>query len=142
MSDSENEDPKIIVDTDWKDQVEKEREQANEPEKEPDFVPKEHTKPETSEPAAVDTSDTPPPPEASFEVLVTMLFTQAMATLGQIPNPSTGEAEVNKPFAKHYIDTLELLDEKTKGNLTDEESKILSEALHALRMMYVNTKST
>ena len=38
-----------------------------------------------------------------------MLFTQAMAMLGQMPDPSTGESKVNKPFAKHYIDTLEML---------------------------------
>ena len=42
--------------------------------------------------------------------------------------------------AKHHIDTLEMLQEKTSGNLTDEETKILSEALHALRMAYVNTR--
>ena len=69
-----------------------------------------------------------------------MLFTQAMATLGQMPNPATGKPEINKPFAKHYIDTLEMLGEKTQGNLNDDESKMLSEALHALRMAYVSTK--
>ena len=84
-------------------------------------------------------SPTAPPP-ASFEVLISMLFTQAMATLGQMPNPATGKPEINKPFAKHYIDTLEMLGEKTQGNLNDNESKMLSEALHALRMAYVSTK--
>jgi len=82
----------------------------------------------------------PDPPPASFSVLVTMLFTQAMGMLGQMPDPNTGEANVNKPFAKHYIDTLEMLESKTKGNLDDQEAAMLNEALHALRMMYVDTR--
>lgn len=82
----------------------------------------------------------PEPPPASFSVLVTMLFTQAMGMLGQMPDPATGEAKVNKPFAKHYIDTLEMLESKTKGNLDDQEKGMLNEALHALRMMYVDTR--
>ena len=57
-----------------------------------------------------------------------------------MPHPVSGEVEVNKPYAKHYIDTLEMLGEKTKGNLSDDESKMLSEALHALRMAYVSAK--
>ena len=47
---------------------------------------------------------------------------------------------VETSVAKHYIDSLEMLGEKTKGNLSDEESKVLSEALHALRMAYVGAK--
>ena len=82
----------------------------------------------------------PDPPPASFSVLVTMLFTQAMGMLGQMPDPNTGQANVNKPFAKHYIDTLEMLESKTKGNLDDQEAAMLNEALHALRMMYVDTR--
>ncbi len=63
-----------------------------------------------------------------------------MGTLGHMPHPTSGEVEVNKPYAKHYIDTLEMLGEKTKGNLSDDEANMLSEALHALRMAFVNTK--
>ena len=92
-----------------------------------------------SESAPSEDQPTAPPP-ASFEVHVSMLFTQAMAMLGQMPDPSTGETNVNKPFAKHYIDTLEMLGEKTKGNLSESESTMLSEALHALRMTYVGAK--
>ncbi|MFG0262250.1 MAG: DUF1844 domain-containing protein [Novipirellula sp. JB048] len=145
------EEPKIIVDSDWKEQVAKEKEAAASAAK----TDQEAAENETAEPAADaaaplqpsgdssasdDSPSLQPPPPASFEVLISMLFTQAMATLGQIPDPSSGEAKVNKPFAKHYIDTLDLLGEKTKGNLSEEESKMLAEALHALRMMYVNTK--
>jgi len=146
--DDNEQEPKIIVDSDWKEQVAKEKEAAaqqpaNEdsqaspgPESEEkldDFVAKQPSaEPSSEQPAAL--------PSASFDVLVSMLFTQAMALLGQIPDPSGEEIQINKPFAKHTIDTLEMLGEKTKGNLTDEEAKMLSEALHALRMAYVDTK--
>ncbi|MGB7345112.1 MAG: DUF1844 domain-containing protein [Pirellulaceae bacterium] len=140
---------KIVVDTDWKEQVAKEKEQAAAVEaadaSKADFVPMDkdaQSKPPT--PANVDDDDDAPemaPPPASFEVLISMLFTQAMACLGQMPNPATGKPEINKPFAKHYIDTLEMLGEKTKGNTTDDESKMLGEAMHALRMAYVSVKA-
>ena len=152
MSENETNDdePEIIVDTDWKDQVARERDAAADESSD--------TKPTDSEaPAAAsevkatgDDNDAPSsamgdpsaPPPASFTVLISMLFSQAMAMLGQMPDPESGETTVNKLFAKHYIDTLEMLEGKTKGNLTDEESSMLGEALHALRMMYVNAKAT
>ena len=90
----------------------------------------------------VSSDDFPPPPPASFEVLISMMFTQAMAMLGQVPDPSTGQTQVNKVYAKHYIDTLDMIGVKTKGNLTDDEAKMHSEALHALRMAYVSVKAT
>ena len=139
---NDKEDPKIVVDDDWKQQVETEKNQQ-------DFVPMDKSaKPEaeSSTPDAVTADDQDEaaagvPPEASLESLITMLFMQAMATLGQIPDPVSGEPKVNKPIAKHYIDTIELLSEKTKGNTTDQESKMLSEVLQNLRPAYVNTKA-
>lgn len=83
----------------------------------------------------------PAPPPAGFETLVTMLFTQALAALGQFPGPEGQVGEVNKPLAKYFIDTVDLLGEKTKGNLTETESQILSQSLHAMRMAYVSTKA-
>jgi Domain of unknown function (DUF1844) len=131
MSESEADKPEIIVDSDWKAKVEKEKEVA--PPEPAAKVAKQHVGSD---------SNLPPAPPATFDVLVSMLFTQAMAMLGHLPDPGTGDTKVNKPYAKHYIDTLEMLGEKTKGNLNEDETKILSEALHALRMMYVNTKAT
>ena len=141
----QDEEPKIVVDSDWKEQVAKEKEQAESGDApKDDFVPMDKSAKSEPEPAPVSEDEEygpSAPPPASFEVLISMLFTQAMATLGQMPNPATGKPEVNKEFAKHYIDTLEMLGEKTKGNLSDDESKMLSEALHALRMTYVSTKA-
>ena len=153
MSDSENkaeEEPKLVVDTDWKEQVAREKEMAGSSKDQADLdrasggeddAPKSETAASKTADSSQDSGKYPPAPPASFEVLVSMLFTQAMAMLGHMPDPSSGETSVNKPYAKHYIDTLDMLGEKTKGNLSDEEGKILSEALHALRMAYVNAKA-
>ena len=89
---------------------------------------------------AADAQEFAPPP-AGFETLVTMLFTQALAALGQFPGPEGQISEVNKPLAKYFIDTVDLLGEKTKGNLSEAESQILSQSLHAMRMAYVSTKA-
>ncbi|EGF27727.1 DUF1844 domain-containing protein [Rhodopirellula baltica] len=130
-----DESPQIVVDSDWKEQVAKEKETlANQTETESssDSVA------ETKEAAAESAGSKLPP--ASFEVLVSMLFTQGMSSLGQIPIPGQEEGRVDKPMAKHSIDTLEVLSKKTKGNLSDDESKMLTEATHALRMAYVSTR--
>jgi len=173
------EDRKILVDEDWKEQVAREKEAAlsgaanrppdddaaaegdtavdadagtstgadtDEPvgKPEPQASAAHDTEPQLSaEPrSAPDSGAAPtmPVPPASFEFLVSMLFTQAMSFLGQIPDPGTGETRVEKAMAKHGIDTLELLSDKTKGNLTDDESRMLADALHALRMTFVNVK--
>jgi hypothetical protein len=57
--------------------------------------------------------------------------------LGQIPNPRTGEPEVNLDLARMFIDQLAMIQEKTRGNLTSEETKVLSNALSNLQMAYV-----
>ena len=153
MSDNENAgdetkqdatEPSINVDDNWKEQVALEQETAAEIESASPDADDESTVDSFAKVSATGTdppeTDLPEPPPASFSVLISMLFTQAMAMLGQMPDPATGEAKVNKPFAKHYIDTLEMLETKTKGNLDDQESAMLNEALHALRMMYVDTR--
>jgi len=145
------EDPKIIVDDDWKAQVEKEKAlDAEKPSDENAVSPADHVGPaqavadrpgdgtgrSASDRAVVDT-----PPPATFETLVTMLFTQALAALGQLPGPDGQLGSVNKSFAKYFIDTLEMLGEKTKGNLSDDENKLISETLHAMRMAFVSVKA-
>jgi len=140
MSDNPDK-PKIIVDEDWKSQVEKEREATREKSSASGTPPN---------PAATDTAtgakpqatsaagpaDTPlPPPSLTF--LFTTLATQAMIALGQVPNPITGKVDVRLNQAKHYIDTLGLLEEKTAGHRTADESTLLSELLHQLRMAFV-----
>ena len=122
---SENDEPKIIVDEDWKAQVEQEKEQLKERE---------------SAESNAGTADDPMMqiPEASIQVLLATIATQAISVMGLIPDPATGQvADVNLPLAKHLVDTVAVIEEKTKGNLTDEEAALIKENLHQLRMAYV-----
>lgn len=118
---SDNEEPKIIVDEDWKSQVEKEREQLKQAEQAP---------PEREE---------YPVPPATFPVLLATLGSQAMSLMGLMPGPDgkIDPSQVNLPIAKHMIDLIGMLDEKTKGNLDEEEAAMMAENLHQLRMAYV-----
>jgi hypothetical protein len=123
---SENDEPKIIVDEDWKSQVEKEKDQLRK-------------ESETGSPndASEANPESMPIPEASFGMLMATIATQAISAMGLMPDPSTGQPNVNLPMAKHFVDTIAVLEEKTKGNLTDEEEALVTENLHQLRMAYV-----
>ena len=72
-----------------------------------------------------------------FIEFVLMHAQNAALFLGQIPNPKTGAPEVNLDLARMFIDQLEMVQEKTRGNLTTEEAKVLSNALSNLQMAYV-----
>jgi len=68
------------------------------------------------------------------------LFLQAQNAgmfLGQIPNPVTGQNHVNLRAAKSVLDSLEMLENKTRGNLTETEEKLLATALNNLRPLYL-----
>ena len=81
------------------------------------------------------------PPPASFSVLVTTLATQVMVALGQFPSPEGKEEIKPEPMiARHLIDTLAVLEEKTKGNLTDDEIRFIRQVLYELRLRYVEAK--
>ncbi len=75
--------------------------------------------------------------QISFEHLVSTFATSGMIGLGKIPNPATNELEKNLDQAKFSIDTLLLLQEKTKGNLTDEEERFLKNTIGTLQMNFV-----
>ena len=124
MSDSNTQDdkPKIIVDDDWKAQAQAEKERLAAEEAE---APSE---------AAAGERQMPP---ATFEVLISSMVTQAMFALGAIPDPATQKRYLDLDLAKHHIDMLSVLEEKTKGNLSDDEAKMLDQALYESRMHYV-----
>ena len=86
-------------------------------------------------PASDQPGDSPGAPPASFEFLVHTLFTQAVMALGRIPNPITKESHVNMATARHFVDMLAMLEQKTAGNLTPDEARLLEEVQHQLRMM-------
>ncbi len=77
-------------------------------------------------------------PEVNFSALVFSLSTQAVIQLGEMEDPATREKAPNLPQAKQTIGILEILQEKTKGNLTPEEKSMLDSLLYDLRMRYVN----
>jgi hypothetical protein len=79
-------------------------------------------------------------PPASFSMLIFSLTSQALATLGLAPGPDGKPMEPELPIAKHLIDTLSVLEEKTKGNLDAEEARLLGESLTQLRLAYVAAK--
>ena len=81
---------------------------------------------------AAETDDRAPP--ATFDFLIHTLFTQALMALGRIPNPITNQTHRNLATARHFVDMLTMLGEKTRGNLTDDERKLLEEMQHQLRM--------
>jgi Domain of unknown function (DUF1844) len=72
-----------------------------------------------------------------FIEFVVMHAQNAALFLGQIPNPKTGEAEINLDLARMFIDQLAMIQEKTRGNLTNEEGKVLANALSNLQMAFV-----
>jgi hypothetical protein len=118
---------KIFVDEDWKTRVEEER--------------AEHAKKqqETAQHHGDQTAELGKPPPASLEMLLTTLATEAMVGLGQIPHPTTGQATLNLDQAKYFIDTIDVLRTKTRGNLTSAEEQAIETLLHQLRMAYVAT---
>jgi hypothetical protein len=79
----------------------------------------------------------PPLPEVNFTGLVFSLSSSAFFNLGEIADPQTGEKHKDLPLAKHSIDIIAMLREKTKGNLNDEEQKFLENILAELRLRYV-----
>jgi hypothetical protein len=72
-----------------------------------------------------------------FIEFVMMHAQNAALFLGQIPNPKTGEAEINLDLARMFIDQLEMIQEKTRGNLTNEETTVLRNAVSNLQMAFV-----
>ncbi len=78
-----------------------------------------------------------PPKAIDFATFVYSLFTQGLLALGEIPNPETQKKHKDLLLAKNTVDILELLTEKTRGNLTDEEAKMLSSLLHELHLHFV-----
>ncbi len=81
------------------------------------------------------------PLEEPTGVDLTMLFSamaqQALRFLGEIPNPATGNPEVDPEQARLQIDMLELLRVKCRGNMTPQEEALLDQALYQLRMLFV-----
>jgi hypothetical protein len=88
-------------------------------------------------PPSEDAGPEVPLPEISFPSFLVSLSSSAFISLGQIPDPHTGQQEKNLPLAKQTIDLLGVLREKTRNNLTSEEENLFDHLLYDLRMAYI-----
>ena len=119
---------KIIIDEDWKSQVQAEKEAATK------------AKPDDAKTSRETSGDYDPSmPPASFELLLSSLATEALMALGQVPHPVTGKTQPQRNQAKYLIDTIDVLRQKTAGNLSANEQQVLDSLLHQLRMVFIQT---
>lgn len=80
-------------------------------------------------------------PKVDFSTFVLSLGTTALYQLGAVPDPATGESAPADPLvAQQTIDTLEMIRDKTRGNLDEEERKLIDSLLYELRMRFVETE--
>jgi len=116
---------KIIIDEDWKKEAQREKEVLAAQE-------------ETEKKKAETQKDRRGPlPQGDFVALISMLATQALFALGLLQVKGEQKREPDLELAKYNIDMLEMIEEKTKGNLTEEETEVLTNTLNQLRMGYV-----
>lgn len=175
MSDQPHEEPKLIIDEDWKTQVQREKEELKQQQQEAESqaaeagvvgsealgtgvsdeqaIQGDAIQPAQPADKVASTTDAVselgedagdaneefggPPPPATLMLLANTLATQAMGAMGLISDDAGEPIPANFDFARHFIDMLAVLEEKTKGNVTDEEAAFLKEAQHQLRMAFV-----
>lgn len=112
------------VDESWKEQVDQEK----------------HAPGTAAEPSAVSPASRKPSddlPEARFDLFLSGLAMDALIALGDIPHPTTRKSATNLPHGRYLIDLLGILEEKTRGNLTADEERLLKDSLYQLRMRYL-----
>ncbi len=124
---------KIFIDEDWKAQVQREKEEALRKKQEAALNGNDLEAPTAEVP---ESNDENPEIDASFANLISSLATQAMFALGVIAPQGSKQVSVNLDQAQFFLDTLAMLQEKTKGNLTNDEAKHLEEALHELSHVF------
>jgi len=75
--------------------------------------------------------------QLTFSTFILSLSTSVLVNLGELPDPLKNEKDINLPLAKQTIGIIEMLMEKTKGNLTEDEYRLIDSMLYDLRMKYV-----
>lgn len=76
-------------------------------------------------------------PGVTFSTFVLSLASSALVQLGEVPDPETGKTALDPEMARHSIDVLEMLQQKTRDGLDDDERRLLDSLLYELRMKYV-----
>ena len=101
------------VDESWKDKADQEKHVENQPTARPEI-------------------------KMTFPIFISSLGMQTLTALGELENPMTKKKEIDLEQAKYMIDIIEILQDKTKNNLTSEESQMMEGLLYQLRMLYVS----
>jgi hypothetical protein len=127
---------RIHVDSDWKREAQAEKERLA---REAETAAAAPLRPAPAEGEEAEPEG--PLPPATFDALVQQLASQAVLFLSRQRDPQTGESLQRLDLAKHTIDLLGVLEEKTKGNLTADEQRLLDTVLYELRMAYVGAAS-
>ena len=118
------------VDEAWKEQAEREK----------------HAVPQGAPAGPAPTASPEPPevapegegvPEARFDLFISGLAMETLIALGDMPHPATRKQAANLTHAKYLVDLLGILEEKTTGNLTVDEGRLLKDTLYQLRMRYL-----
>ncbi|HPD31626.1 MAG TPA: DUF1844 domain-containing protein [Phycisphaerae bacterium] len=119
MAEDNKEAPKIIIDDDWKEQARREKEEAD------------------REARAAEETERGPLPGPHIAEIIQMITMQATIGLGGFRDQNGKTIPPSLEYAKHYIDLLELLQNKTRNNLDDQEQRILTGTLQELRLAFV-----
>ncbi|MCK5836407.1 MAG: DUF1844 domain-containing protein [Desulfobacula sp.] len=82
-----------------------------------------------------------PSPKIDFSSFILSLYSSGLVQLGKVEDPSTGGKKINLGLAKDTIDMIAMLEEKTKGNLTGEETNLLKALLSEIRIAFVEAKA-
>ncbi len=140
----------LHIDTDWKKQAQEEKRKLVEQAQKPEPA---KTAPASSAPPAASPADRPAAagrttaagkrreiPQASFPTLVETMMTQALYAMMEVQSQGA-DVPAALDLAKHHIDSLVVLEEKTRGNLSDDEKRLLDTALYQTRMQFVQVAS-
>ena len=125
--------PRKRVDESWKEQVD--REKQGQPSAQPAA-----SGPTIATPSGAAAAKAPAEeglPEARFDLFISGLAMEALVALGDAPHPVTRKQAANLPQARYLIDLIGVLEEKTRGNLSVDEDRLLKDALYQLRMRYL-----
>ena len=81
-------------------------------------------------------------PGVDFATFILSLSHSALVHMGEAPSPETGKTEKNLPLARQTVDLIAMLEDKTKGNLSGDEERLIGQVLFDLRMRYVEQSKT
>ncbi len=142
---SDDDAPKLHIDSDWKSQAQAEKQKLAEATKTAQAPASGGGQSASPSGAGAKAAGGNPGgremPPANFETLVSTMATQALFSMGAIPDPRTGQRHAQLELARHHIDMLSVIEEKTNGNLSDDEQSMLAGTLYELRSRYIQVSN-